>query len=106
MIFQSTQPEWAATNKRVAYFKDYRISIHAARVGCDHLVHSEAAIILLFQSTQPEWAATYMDFFNDILGGKKFQSTQPEWAATIIRVLLPLLKRFQSTQPEWAATWL
>ena len=34
-IFQSTQPEWAATLLNVNTFLLYNISIHAARVGCD-----------------------------------------------------------------------
>ena len=84
LVFQSTQPEWAATGQPDdkalgAYF----ISIHAARVGCDqrqsyvlltsyyfnprspsglrlHKV-TYAFICVLFQSTQPEWAATDID---------------------------------------------
>ena len=101
-IFQSTQPEWAATafsERRNGYF--------------------------VFQSTQPEWAATWYT-----INSKKcvvFQSTQPEWAATLsacrgqhfkknfnprspsglrparsAMIFLSIL--FQSTQPEWAAT--
>ena len=40
--FQSTQPEWAATNAAgVALFGTMFISIHAARVGCDRItVHN------------------------------------------------------------------
>ena len=34
-IFQSTQPEWAATNKSTDFVRQGVISIHAARVGCD-----------------------------------------------------------------------
>ena len=34
MIFQSTQPEWAATALAGAFFITKKISIHAARVGC------------------------------------------------------------------------
>ena len=37
MIFQSTQPEWAATWSRDGGYKMIIISIHAARVGCDLL---------------------------------------------------------------------
>ena len=33
--FQSTQPEWAATNNAAAAYDGFDISIHAARVGCD-----------------------------------------------------------------------
>ena len=35
MIFQSTQPEWAATDARRKFTEQERISIHAARMGCD-----------------------------------------------------------------------
>ena len=33
--FQSTQPEWAATQRYNELIDSIRISIHAARVGCD-----------------------------------------------------------------------
>ena len=57
-----------------------KISIHAARMGCDCWKLSEDERIYLFQSTQPEWAAT-INAFNE-MEAKLFQSTQPEWAAT------------------------
>ena len=34
-LFQSTQPEWAATRMGNEKTKNENISIHAARVGCD-----------------------------------------------------------------------
>ena len=34
--FQSTQPEWAATLYEIVYINNINISIHAARVGCDY----------------------------------------------------------------------
>ena len=34
-VFQSTQPEWAATLYEIVYINNINISIHAARVGCD-----------------------------------------------------------------------
>ena len=34
-IFQSTQPEWAATPRKQQGHVLLRISIHAARMGCD-----------------------------------------------------------------------
>ena len=37
-VFQSTQPEWAATLRRDAESTYLFISIHAARVGCDNTV--------------------------------------------------------------------
>ena|GEM_PF-5535799 len=57
--FQSTQPEWAATatnNNIIALV--FNISIHAARVGCDAETISCRSSKTRFQSTQPEWAAT------------------------------------------------
>ena len=78
--FQSTQPEWAATDIAIVRRQDDVISIHAARMGCDSETGSFAMARTAFQSTQPEWAATctkkqpYMLWI--------FQSTQPEWAAT------------------------
>ena len=57
-VFQSTQPEWAATKQLVRHGMAIIISIHAARVGCDFLLLCLLAFRLLFQSTQPEWAAT------------------------------------------------
>ena len=42
VIFQSTQPEWAATNRFKYQSEMLAISIHAARVGCD----KERSIIL------------------------------------------------------------
>ena len=35
MLFQSTQPEWAATGRLAEALNVSVISIHAARVGCD-----------------------------------------------------------------------
>ncbi len=59
-IFQSTQPEWAATY----------IPIHNKLPTCR------------FQSTQPEWAATPIGL--NLRSPFLFQSTQPEWAATLL----------------------
>ena len=57
-LFQSTQPEWAATANYVFDLKNAEISIHAARMGCDILEVDAPEKYYLFQSTQPEWAAT------------------------------------------------
>ena len=82
VVFQSTQPEWAATqpNPCLPVFGPHfnprspsglrrdciseteaavTISIHAARVGCDGLNLALITARLQFQSTQPEWAATF-----------------------------------------------
>ena len=57
-LFQSTQPEWAATIQ----------GVWINELG------------EIFQSTQPEWAATKGSDKMNL--AKLFQSTQPEWAAT------------------------
>ena len=83
MIFQSTQPEWAATPFGIKIF---------------------GSSLVIFQSTQPEWAATE-GFVKTIVNYDQFQSTQPEWAATDgSEKTVTALDLFQSTQPEWAAT--
>ena len=60
LLFQSTQPEWAATD-----------------------IIGKCGGLCTFQSTQPEWAATCQIKVPLILDGV-FQSTQPEWAATTL----------------------
>ena len=58
-VFQSTQPEWAATATGFGCsLLIVDISIHAARVGCDIQYLFTFRIFKEFQSTQPEWAAT------------------------------------------------
>ena len=59
-VFQSTQPEWAATDEQRRLERFTHISIHAARVGCDNYDPKGTAQNKVFQSTQPEWAATVM----------------------------------------------
>ena len=59
LIFQSTQPEWAATSiVNANSIAEFAISIHAARVGCDSNAVTAFLTVSQFQSTQPEWAAT------------------------------------------------
>ena len=58
LSFQSTQPEWAATYKELIHYAGFLISIHAARMGCDVKVCVSLDTRIQFQSTQPEWAAT------------------------------------------------
>ena len=58
LVFQSTQPEWAATGSRWTAYSISDISIHAARVGCDGTDHGVKRADVEFQSTQPVWAAT------------------------------------------------
>ena len=66
-IFQSTQPEWAATDNLDVLHTEFIISIHAARVGCDINAAQLLAFTKKFQSTQPEWAATKAQWYIDRL---------------------------------------
>ena len=124
--FQSTQPEWAATQCRCHSTQGIlRISIHAARVGCDTTRPTTATRRKDFNPRSPSGLRQH--FGNWPHSSAKFQSTQPEWAATVLKAcncvksdisihaarvgcdcsLLWKIKRqilFQSTQPEWAAT--
>ena len=89
-----------------SYQMTLKISIHAARVGCDHTVTAAGCRSTAFQSTQPEWAATDGSE-KTVTALDLFQSTQPEWAATFNGDKVELVpEKFQSTQPEWAATTL
>ena len=101
--FQSTQPEWAATDIRKCREKIQRnfnprspsglrpdsptgdtmsakISIHAARVGCDWKNKKEISRYIHFNPRSPSGlrpGEITVDQFCEA-----FQSTQPEWAAT------------------------
>ena len=126
IIFQSTQPEWAATSSAKLRKKNMKISIHAARVGCDISAMVRHGGNIIFQSTQPEWAATAG---SAQLGGyyKNFNPRSPSGLRPKMKAKLPTHKKdfnprspsglrlfstkltvtlviFQSTQPEWAAT--
>ena len=124
-LFQSTQPEWAATQRYSDLFDSIQISIHAARVGCDtnvqrlfylqkdfnprspsglrplgFVINSDQ---LLFQSTQPEWAATLAD--STLMGmTKNFNPRSPSGLRPLTTTAPNFDYIFQSTQPEWAAT--
>ena len=53
MIFQSTQPEWAATEMRPEGKRLLEISIHAARVGCDGASALPSALFRYFNPRSP-----------------------------------------------------
>ena len=126
-LFQSTQPEWAATEKKTSFFSiaynfnprspsglrlpvyekeilDLTISIHAARVGCDVTPPSgtDAVVDISIHAAR--------------VGCDRLAIMQLacHWYISIhaARVGCDLLicssaasaKLFQSTQPEWAAT--
>ena len=127
IIFQSTQPEWAATRAYIVKLCNaLQISIHAARVGCDekyirklikHLISIHAArvgcdlkvcvlahIIKYFNPRSPS-GLRLLDASEYVIADL-FQSTQPEWAATVwYTINSKRCVEFQSTQPEWAATF-
>ena len=101
-LFQSTQPEWAATDSYVDYPLFGFISIHAARVGCDgekHNTYNYGDISI--HAARVGCDQHYNELIDSIRisihaarvgcdqNGKptlyfdrEFQSTQPEWAAT------------------------
>ena len=125
VIFQSTQPEWAATGSAI---KPNPISTDfnpRSPNGLRPTLATASKFLALFQSTQPEWAATLIALI--VVRKWIFQSTQPEWAATLNKEnegggsdisihaarmgcdtarekQRRRLTQFQSTQPEWAAT--
>ena len=103
LVFKSTQPEWAATERSKGMDKGHihlnprsprglrhksaypqkpvsSISIHAAQEGCDNDAKALITPENIFQSTQPKRAATVFD--GVYLKNSLFQSTQPKRAAT------------------------
>ena len=80
-IFQSTQPEWAATK---TWYRLFLYIIYFNPRSPSGLRRKQAALMkrcFIFQSTQPEWAATKPPAVFRV--PRQFQSTQPEWAATV-----------------------
>ena len=58
------------------------ISIHAPRVGSDHVATNIAFLLEIFQSTLPVWGATFRPPPRQPGAGGEFQSTLPVWGAT------------------------
>ena len=56
--FQSTHPVWGATSPPPFCVGVMNISIHAPRMGCDHIGRRAVYRYLIFQSTHPVWGAT------------------------------------------------
>ena len=79
--FQSTRPAWGATDEMVSWEQGVFISIHAPRMGRDHVV----PIILLppfdFNPRAPHGARLGLPVNTPMTQGK-FQSTRPAWGAT------------------------
>ncbi|SPY35379.1 Uncharacterised protein [Porphyromonas cangingivalis] len=80
--FQFTQPGWAATYRQNLLTINDKVSIHAARMGCDN----DAVIRVYFFDTVSIHAAR-MGCDGRRLADKRvevmFQFTQPGWAATL-----------------------
>ena len=105
MVFQSTQPEWAATVRQRPGSDDASlISIHAARVGCDCVQNAQTPL------------PTIISIHAARVGCDCVQNAQTP-LPTIISIHAARvgcdcsgsgrgfrLRKFQSTQPEWAAT--
>ena len=103
VTFQSTQPEWAATQAVVL------------RINAAGYFNPRSPSGL---RQQPELFVTAIgSYFNPrspsglrqrvvpaVTALAEFQSTQPEWAATNAAADAEWINPFQSTQPEWAAT--
>ena len=79
------------------------ISIHAPRVGCDHIFVDNVVLIIIFQSTHPGWGAT-----RPTLGETKmivhFNPRTPGGVRHIFVDNVVLIIIFQSTHPGWGAT--
>ena len=102
VIFQSTQPEWAATDKNLWTSSPSTISIHAARMGCDIWLPIVIKPPNDFNPRSPNGLRQRLAISRTLR--LIFQSTQPEWAATALANCKTHWWTFQSTQPEWAAT--
>ena len=102
--FQSTQPEWAATDKPSYQHKSIAISIHAARVGCDQRWTRWCKNDTYFNPRSPSGLRL---FAVDTAGRCKqyFNPRSPSGLRLWLRNALQVSIIFQSTQPEWAATF-
>ena len=100
--FQSTLPGWGATHLHVGHAVRVDISIHAPRMGSDHVRFGERPVPIGFQSTLPGWGATTADPRTKLT--VQFQSTLPGWGATPVDGRLGVRTLFQSTLPGWGAT--
>ena len=101
--FQSTQPEWAATvisyNHKLGVF----ISIHAARVGCDHQASKYLRSIRQI-SIHAARVGCDIRFLFLRASLVYFNPRSPSGLRHHTLYALGQVRRFQSTQPEWAAT--
>ncbi|SPY35376.1 Uncharacterised protein [Porphyromonas cangingivalis] len=125
-MFQFTQPGWAATgcisllldciegfNSRSPdglrhrllrrQMGGHKVSIHAARMGCDDGAKWVKTDVKAFQFTQPGWAATLDDRYNI---GKTYVSIHAARMGCdpLDQIGAHTIGQFQFTQPGWAAT--
>ena len=97
--FQSTRPVWGATMFSSKTAVSQPISIHAPRVGRDHIYTTKMDGREIFQSTRPVWGAT--DLLAQEYDTKNgFQSTRPVWGATIFVLLSFLAKKISIHAPR------
>ena len=127
-LFQSTQPEWAATHHAYPGYGRKSISIHAARVGCDGNAESGIGADDNFNPRSPSglrravqwWLWRECWYFNPRSpSGLRRQNGKPTLYFDRISIhaarvgcdgrakmeLKIVINGFQSTQPEWAATF-
>ena len=74
--FQSTLPAWGATQEAHGEPRAFGVSIHAPRVGSDHLQSPSLRQSNQFQSTLPAWGATFA-LSGDSLPDKRFNPRSP-----------------------------
>ncbi len=124
-MFQSTPPEWGATDAFRNVAAEVSVSIHAPRVGSDwspYYTPSAArgfnprppsgerpagsgnpAVSSTFQSTPPEWGATLQGLTGWVVGDSF--NPRPPSGERHHHCSMPLTTQgFQSTPPEWGAT--
>ena len=80
-VFQSTHPVWDATRRQGDDLRKVRISIHASRMGCDHLRRTAGRCRQYFNPRIP-----YGMRLGQTDNGNSwtvFQSTHPVWDATL-----------------------
>ena len=104
-LFQSTQPEWAATTMTVCSHSVKTISIHAARVGCDGYNNANAAVGNDFNPRSPSGLRQGREYVENARKND-FNPRSPSGLRLLEPYWVCLPMEFQSTQPEWAATFI
>ena len=103
-IFQSTQPEWAATaGPEHQYPQADIISIHAARVGCDQRRQRNGLFLPYFNPRSPSGLRHHRGSYRRRCRSH-FNPRSPSGLRPTQKTKRRRTTQFQSTQPEWAAT--